>query len=783
MKCLILAGGRGERLWPLSRKNYPKQFIEIQKNHSVFQETVARNIPYCDEFIILTNYEYRYIIANQMKAFQGIAYRCIYEEQPNNTTAAIMLACLSLQLSEYVFVVAADHLIDTASQTTANGFGYQDSILKAKEYACNNSIVLFGIACEEPDSKYGYITINPDTSSVSQFVEKPERKEKLLLKQSPHLYQNLGLLLFQNGIFQKEFRQLQPEISIQCQTAYQKREKLGSHTYYPYTVQRMITPVAVEKSILEHSDNLKLVPTDYFWQNIGSLEDITKTDCESFGISVKNNCCHSMIINQSMRKAVVLNDLDNVLVVNTDDAVYVGRYGKSGDLKYIIHDNPQLEYFSEKGTVFYRSWGYYEQLIEEKNYRIRRVYLFPGKTIYEHKHEHRSENWTVVHGTARISLDGISNIYRVKDNIDIPMGINHQISNICDDVVIFVETAVGEILHGDDMVSIPVNDISETQLGYHYEPFIRLSPVFKDYLWGGTKLRDIYHKSCDYDTIAESWELSAHESGQSIVASGKHKGQTFGDYLTTVGKDVLGWKCSPLQSFPLLIKFIDAKENLSVQVHPDDDYALRYENQYGKNEMWYIIDTEPDAGIYVGFNKAVSREEVQQRVQDNTIMEVLNFYPTKPGDVFFIPAGTVHAVGKGNLLCEIQQSSNCTYRLYDYDRKDKFGNRRELHIQNALNVMHFEKYIPPHFDNPTNRDGKMLVRCKYFESVLYEVTDQISVSLNDDRFYSAVAVKGTGRLQIGYFSMEIRAGDSIFIPAQHSNLIISGNIHVIISSV
>lgn len=435
------------------------------------------------------------------------------------------------------------------------------------------------------------------------------------------------------------------------------------------------------------------------------------------------------------------------------------------------------------GTTFYRSWGYYEQLIEENNYRIRRVYLFPGKTIYEHKHGHRSENWTVVNGTAQITLDGVSKTYHIKDNIDIPNGVSHQISNIGDDVVVFVETAVGEILHGDDMISVPVSDVNETQLGYLPEPMIKLTPAFKDYLWGGTKLRDIYHKPCDYDIIAESWELSAHEAGQSIVASGKHKGQKFGDYLEAVGKDVLGWKCSPLQSFPLLIKFIDAKGNLSVQVHPDDDYALENENQYGKNEMWYVIDTEPGAGLYVGFNRDVSREEVEKRVKNNTIMEVLNFYPTKPGDVFFIPAGTVHAIGAGNLICEIQQSSNCTYRLYDYDRRDKFGNPRELHLQKALDVLNFNKYTVQKPETETTDEGSTLVRCKYFESTLYDVEDTVSIQLDNDRFYSVVCIKGKGTLQIGDMKMDIKSGESVFVPAQRDRMCISGNNSIIISTI
>ena len=177
MKCLILAGGRGERLWPLSRSNYPKQFIELQKNHSVFQETVARNIPYCDEFIIVTNYEYRNIISNQMKAFQGTPYRCVYEEGPRKTTAAILLTCLGLQSSEYIFVVAADHLIDTKTETRGTLLSYKDAILKAKAYAQNSAIALFGLAEAEPDCRFGYICSIDTLGHIEKFVEKPDAEK------------------------------------------------------------------------------------------------------------------------------------------------------------------------------------------------------------------------------------------------------------------------------------------------------------------------------------------------------------------------------------------------------------------------------------------------------------------------------------------------------------------------------------------------------------------------------------------------------------------------------
>ncbi len=199
--------------------------------------------------------------------------------------------------------------------------------------------------------------------------------------------------------------------------------------------------------------------------------------------------------------------------------------------------------------------------------------------------------------------------------------------------------------------------------------------------------------------------------------------------------------------------------------------------------MWYVIDSEPGAGLYVGFNRDVSRSEVEERVRNNTIMEVLNFYPTKPGDVFFIPAGTVHAIGEGNLICEIQQSSNCTYRLYDYDRRDKFGNPRELHLEKALDVMNLNKYEQHEIDREADGAGTVLVRCKYFESTLYEVSDEMSLLIDDDRFYSVICIKGEGKIQTGAFEMDIKSGESVFVPANKEKIKFSGNVRVIVSTI
>ena len=304
------------------------------------------------------------------------------------------------------------------------------------------------------------------------------------------------------------------------------------------------------------------------------------------------------------------------------------------------------------------------------------------------------------------------------------------------------------------------------------DPIEKLYPEFKDYLWGGTKLRDIYHKPCDFDIIAESWELSAQPDGTSVIASGQYKGMLFTEYLEKIGLSSLGTQYDANKEFPLLIKLIDAKQNLSVQVHPDDAYALQHENGYGKTEMWYVIDAEPGAGLYVGFNKDVGKEEVAQRIKDNTIMEVLDFHPTKPGDVFFIPAGTVHAIGAGNLICEIQQNSNSTYRLYDYDRRDKFGNPRELHLDKALDVLNYHKYEPIPFK------GK--VSCKYFNVSFVDVEGKQQITLTNDSFYSITCIKGSGTLTLGG-TMPINSGETVFIPATDDILNVEGNLSIVIS--
>ncbi len=306
---------------------------------------------------------------------------------------------------------------------------------------------------------------------------------------------------------------------------------------------------------------------------------------------------------------------------------------------------------------------------------------------------------------------------------------------------------------------------------------VKLSPAFKDYLWGGTKLKEKYNKKSDLEIVAESWEMSCHKDGQSIVVSGECAGKTLSEYVEILGKDALGKKAEKFSYFPLLIKFIDAKDNLSIQVHPADEYALKVEGEYGKTEMWYVLEAEEGAYLYYGFNRDITKEEFAERIKNNTILEVLNKVNVKSGDVFFIDAGTVHAIGAGLMICEIQQNSNTTYRVYDYDRRDKEGNARPLHVEKAIEVSKLTK--APELKKA---DSDVLASCEYFTVKKAMVKGDATLKIDESSFVSLIIVNGNGKISLGNDEVTVAKGDSIFVPAQNGEIVMSGEMEVIVSS-
>lgn len=314
---------------------------------------------------------------------------------------------------------------------------------------------------------------------------------------------------------------------------------------------------------------------------------------------------------------------------------------------------------------------------------------------------------------------------------------------------------------------------------------LKLTPAFKDYLWGGTRLRDDFQKDCDFDKIAESWELSCHKDGPSTISNGEFKGLTLSEYIEKAGKSVLGTDCEKFDNFPILIKLIDAKDNLSVQVHPDNEYALRVEGEYGKTEMWYIVDCDEGATLLYGFKNTISKDEFAQRIADNTLLEVTNAVPVKKGDVFFIQAGTLHAIGKGILIAEIQQNSNTTYRIYDYGRVGKDGNPRELHVEKAKDVTDLcpaKAYPETPVEQKDGYTSKLLSSCDYFTTYAIDVESKAVLEADEKSFVSLLILEGEGKV-IGDDNVEFRKGDSIFIPAGTGKFAVDGKCKAILTRV
>ncbi len=317
---------------------------------------------------------------------------------------------------------------------------------------------------------------------------------------------------------------------------------------------------------------------------------------------------------------------------------------------------------------------------------------------------------------------------------------------------------------------------------------IKLTAHCTDYIWGGNRLREEYGKVMDSDKIAESWELSCHKDGQSIVATGDYTGKTLSEYIEAKGNAVLGTNCERFEYFPILIKLIDAKDNLSVQVHPSNDYAMRVEGEYGKTEMWYIVDCNEGAELLYGFKHEISKEEFAERIQNNTLLEVTNNVPVHKGDVFFIEAGTLHAIGKGILIAEIQQNSNTTYRIYDYGRVGADGKPRPLHIEKACEVT---ELVPPKY--PTTAQGNpevvnggtmtLLRSCEYFNVNKAELDGTMTFTASDKSFNSILVLDGECTVTAGEESITAKKGDSIFVNAGTGEYSVSGKGELIISDI
>lgn len=304
-----------------------------------------------------------------------------------------------------------------------------------------------------------------------------------------------------------------------------------------------------------------------------------------------------------------------------------------------------------------------------------------------------------------------------------------------------------------------------------------LEPAYKNYIWGGNRLKKEFDKNTPYEITAESWEISTNKNGNSIVVNGDFKGKKLQELfeMPDYKIDIFGEKCIKKDRFPILIKFIDAKNNLSVQVHPDDIYAQKNENDIGKSEMWYIMDCPKDAKIICGLDETIkTKQQLKDIINSGNIKEYLQYIDIEKGDSIYIPSGTIHAITSGILICEIQKNSDITYRVYDWDRVDKDGKLRMLHIDKAIDVINLDNKI--HKIKSSDERYQNILDLQCFKVDKIKINCQYDAESNKQTFYAINIIDGKGKIYANNKEYKIKKGDSFIIPAKLGKYKIIGNI-------
>jgi mannose-6-phosphate isomerase len=310
---------------------------------------------------------------------------------------------------------------------------------------------------------------------------------------------------------------------------------------------------------------------------------------------------------------------------------------------------------------------------------------------------------------------------------------------------------------------------------------LQFEPILKDRIWGGTKLKTYLNKPITSEITGESWEISTVENDVSIISNGSFKGKNLNQLIASYPEEVLGTKVNQRfgKQFPLLFKYLDAREDLSIQVHPNDELAKKRHNSFGKTEMWYVMQADENARLIVGFKEKSSPEDYLKALQNNTIIDILDTKKVVKGDVFFLETGTVHAIGAGTVIAEIQQTSDVTYRLYDFDRVDAHGNTRELHVDLALEAINYNVVdAEKHYSKVTNVTNEM-VACPYFTTNFIPLDGIVTVNKSNDSFTVYMCVEGNFEMLYNKEKYYYKTGDTLLIPANMTEFEISGKASVL----
>jgi len=310
---------------------------------------------------------------------------------------------------------------------------------------------------------------------------------------------------------------------------------------------------------------------------------------------------------------------------------------------------------------------------------------------------------------------------------------------------------------------------------------LQFAPILKDRIWGGTKLKTVLNKRIPSNITGESWELSSVEGDVSIVANGDLAGKSLNDLINSIPEDILGTVVYKRfgKQFPLLFKYLDAREDLSIQVHPNDELAQKRHNSFGKTEMWYVMQADENAKVIVGFKEKSNPAAYLENLENKTLLSILDDIKVEVGDVFFLETGTVHAIGAGLVIAEIQQTSDITYRLYDFDRVDADGNKRELHVELALDAINYNKVDTHKKYSKELNETNSIVDCPYFTTNFIPFDGKISVAKTGNSFTVYMCVEGSFEIECEGKKYQYKKGDTVLIPAVLKTFILNGTASVL----
>lgn len=310
---------------------------------------------------------------------------------------------------------------------------------------------------------------------------------------------------------------------------------------------------------------------------------------------------------------------------------------------------------------------------------------------------------------------------------------------------------------------------------------IQFQPILKDRIWGGTKLKDYLNKPISSEITGESWEISTVENDVSVVSNGVFEGQSLNGIINEYPKEILGTEVHNQfgTQFPLLFKYLDAREDLSIQVHPNDELAKKRHNSFGKTEMWYVMQADKDVRLIVGFKENSSKEEYLHHLESKSLLDILDTKKVQKGDVFFLDTGTVHAIGAGMVIAEIQQTSDITYRLYDFDRVDANGNKRELHVDLALDAINYKKVDAERKYSKKENTSNKVAQCRYFTTNFIPLDGEMNVPQNRETFKVYMCVDGDFELLLNGEKYRYKTGDTVLIPAETDDFSLVGKASVL----